>query len=94
MAVTQFAVCGVLGLLIAFAFESFDWSAVRIAAPEILYTGIFSGGARFHAAGSRPALHYCAPSRDLPGVGGRIRGMFGIWLFGERLPPQAFSAAP
>ncbi len=46
-AVTQFAVTAVLGLVLAVLFEPLDWSAVRLAANEILFAGIFAGGIAF-----------------------------------------------
>lgn len=90
MAVTQFAVCGLLGLLIALSLESFDWSAVRIAAPEILYTGIFSGGAAFtlQAIGQR---YTTAPQAAIFLASESVfAALFGIWLLGERLPASGF----
>lgn len=47
LAVAQFATCAAIALLLALVFEPFDWAAVRAAAPEILYAGIFSGGLAF-----------------------------------------------
>lgn len=90
LAVTQFAVCGLLGLAIAFAFERIDWSAVRIAAPEILYTGIFSGGIAFtlQAVGQR---HTTAPQAAIFLASEAVfAAMFGIWLLGEKLPAAGF----
>ena len=90
LAVTQFAVCGVLGLLIAATFEVLDWSAVRIAAPEILYTGIFSGGVAFtlQAVGQR---YTTAPQAAIFLASEAVfAALFGIWLLGERLPAGGF----
>ena len=47
LAVTQFAICAVLGLAAAFAFEPVDFAAIGAALPEIVYTGVFSGGVAF-----------------------------------------------
>ncbi|WP_265517071.1 DMT family transporter [Nitratireductor luteus] len=47
LAVTQFAVTAIIALALAFAFEPVDMTAIRLAAPEILYAGIFSGGIAF-----------------------------------------------
>jgi drug/metabolite transporter (DMT)-like permease len=90
LAVVQFAVCGVLGLLIALGFETIDWSAVRIAAPEILYTGIFSGGLAFtlQAVGQR---YTTAPQAAIFLASEAVfAALFGIWLLGERLPATGF----
>ena len=90
LAVTQFAVCGLLGLLVAVTFEKLDWSAVRIAAPEILYTGIFSGGIAFtlQAIGQR---YTSAPQAAIFLASEAVfAALFGIWLLGERLPAAGF----
>jgi drug/metabolite transporter (DMT)-like permease len=90
LAVVQFAVCGILGLLIALGFEKIDWSAVRIAAPEILYTGVFSGGIAFtlQAVGQR---YTTAPQAAIFLASEAVfAAMFGIWLLGERLPAAGF----
>lgn len=47
LAVTQFAVTAVIALALAFVFEPVDIAAIRSAAPEIVYAGIFSGGIAF-----------------------------------------------
>ncbi len=90
LAVVQFAVCGLLGLLIAFGFEKIDWSAVRIAIPEILYTGIFSGGIAFtlQAVGQRYTT--AAQAAIFLASEAVFAAMFGIWLLGERLPAAGF----
>lgn len=46
-AVTQFAISAVLGLALAILFERLDWMAVVLAAPSILFAGIFAGGIAF-----------------------------------------------
>jgi drug/metabolite transporter (DMT)-like permease len=46
-AVAQFAVAAVLGLIMAVLFERLDWSAVILAAPEILFAGVIAGGIAF-----------------------------------------------
>jgi drug/metabolite transporter (DMT)-like permease len=90
LAVTQFAVCGLIGLLFAFAFETLDWNAVRIAAPQILYTGIFSGGIAFtlQAVGQR---YTTAPQAAIFLASESVfASLFGILLLGERLPATGF----
>lgn len=90
LAVVQFAVCSILGLLIAFTFEKIDWSAVRIAAPEILFTGIFSGGIAFtlQAVGQR----YTTASQAAIFLASEaiFAAIFGILLLGEQLPATGF----
>ncbi len=47
LAVTQFAICAILGLTGALVHEQIDFNAARAALPEIVYAGIFSGGIAF-----------------------------------------------
>lgn len=46
-AVMQFAVTAVLGFICALLFETLDWSAVILAAGDILFAGVFAGGIAF-----------------------------------------------
>lgn len=90
LAVVQFGVCGALGLLIAAAFETIDWSAVPHAAPEILFTGIFSGGIAFtlQAVGQR---YTTAPQAAIFLASEAVfAALFGFMLLGERLPAAGF----
>lgn len=86
LAVTQFAVCAVIGLAIAFAIEPVDWSAVQRAWPEIIYAGVFSGGIAFtlQVVGQRytsaPQAAIFLSSEAL------FAALFGAWFLGERLP--------
>jgi drug/metabolite transporter (DMT)-like permease len=86
LAVTQFAVCGVLGLAAAFVLEPLDWNAAWLALPEILYAGIFSGGAAFtlQVIGQR---YTTAPQAAIFLSSEAVfAGLFGALLLGERLP--------
>lgn len=47
LAVVQFSVTAFIGLAIALMFETLDWSAVQLAAEEILFAGVFAGGIAF-----------------------------------------------
>jgi len=55
LAVTQFAVCAVVGTILGLLIEPFDSAALARALPEILYSGIVSGGIAFtlQAVGQR-----------------------------------------
>ncbi len=44
LARAQFLICGVVSLILAIIFESFDAKALLEALPAILYAGIFSSG--------------------------------------------------
>lgn len=86
LAVTQFAVCALVGLTVALIREPIDWSAVRVAAPEIVYAGIFSGGIAFtlQVIGQRyttaPQAAIFLSSEAL------FAALFGALILGERLP--------
>jgi drug/metabolite transporter (DMT)-like permease len=86
LAVVQFVVCAVLGLALAAGFEEIDWSAIRIAAPELLYSGIFSSGVAFtlQAVGQR----YTTASQAAIFLASEavFAALFGALLLGERLP--------
>ena len=82
----QFAFCAALGLALGLVQEGIDWTAVRAAAPEILFTGIFSSGIAFtlQAIGQRyttaPQAAIFLSSEAL------FAALFGAILLGERLP--------
>lgn len=90
LAVTQFAVCAVAGLTVALIHEPIDWSAIRIAAPEIVYAGVFSGAMAFtlQVIGQRyttaPQAAIFLSSEAL------FAALFGALILGERLPASGF----
>jgi drug/metabolite transporter (DMT)-like permease len=90
LAVTQFAVCGTIALLVAIAIEPINWIAIWQALPEILYGGIFSGGAAFtlQVVGQR---YTTAPQAAIFLSSEAVfAGLFGALLLGERLPASGF----
>jgi drug/metabolite transporter (DMT)-like permease len=91
LAVTQFAVCGALGLAAAAVFEPFDPAAVMAALPEILYAGIFSGGIAFtlQVIGQR---YTTAPQASIfLSTEAVFAALFGAILLGDRLPPAGLA---
>ncbi|WP_309083174.1 DMT family transporter [Chelativorans sp.] len=87
LAVAQFAVTGLLGLMIALAVEPINLSAIRAALPEILYAGIFSGGIAFtlQVIGQR---YTTAPQAAIfLSTEAVFAALFGAMFLGERLPP-------
>lgn len=86
MACIQFSVVAIAGLIAAMIFEQPEWSAVQAAAPEILFTGIFSSGVAFtlQAIGTRytsaPQAAIFLSSEAL------FAALFGAIILGERLP--------
>ncbi|WP_420962639.1 DMT family transporter [Brucella sp. IR073] len=91
LCLVQFTLCAVLGLSLAFAQEGIDWNAIRAAAPEILFAGIFSSGIAFalQAVGQRyttaPQAAIFLSSEAL------FAALFGAILLGERLPPSGIA---
>lgn len=90
LAVTQFAVCAILGLTGALVHEQIDFNAARAALPEIVYAGIFSGGIAFtlQVIGQRyttaPQAAIFLSSEAL------FAALFGALILGERLPAIGF----
>lgn len=90
LAVTQFAVCSVLGLALAVVFESISWKAIVDAGFQILYAGIFSGGVAFtlQVIGQRyttaPQAAIFLSSEAL------FAALFAALFLGERLPATGF----
>lgn len=85
MACIQFAVVAVAGLAAALTFEQIEWHTIQAAAPEILFTGMFSSGVAFtlQAIGTRytsaPQAAIFLSSEAL------FAALFGAILLGERL---------
>jgi drug/metabolite transporter (DMT)-like permease len=88
LALVQFIVCGVLGLIIALATERIELFAMLAAAPEILFAGIFSSGIAFtlQAVGQRfttaPQAAIMLSSEAL------FAAVFGAFILGERISFQ------
>jgi drug/metabolite transporter (DMT)-like permease len=74
----------------AFGIDMIDRSAVRIAIPEILYTGIFSGGVAFTLQAVGQRYTSAAQAAIFLASEAVFAAMFGIWLLGERLPAAGF----
>lgn len=91
LAVWQFALSAVLGLAIAIAIEPWDMAAIRLAAPEILYAGIFAGGIAFtiQAVAQR---HTTAPQAAIFLSSEAVfAAILGALLLGERLGFQGYA---
>ncbi len=91
LAVAQFAVCGTIGLLCAAVLEPIGWPAIRAAMPEILYAGIFAGGAAFtlQAVGQR---YTTAPQAAIfLSTEAVFAALFGAIFLGERMPVSALA---
>ena len=90
LAVTQFAVTAILGFAAAFSFERIDPTAAILAAPEILFAGVFAGGIAFtlqavgqrHTTASQAAIVLSSEAL--------FAALFGALMMGDRLPPTAW----
>ena len=85
LAVTQFAVCAALGLVVGLVLEPFEPAAIWRAMPEILYAGIVSGGIAFtlQAVGQR---YTTAPQAAIFLSSETVfAALFGALLLGERM---------
>ncbi len=88
LALVQFVVCGVLGLIIALGTERTEVFSMLAAAPEILFAGIFSSGIAFtlQAVGQRfttaPQAAIMLSSEAL------FAALFGALILGERMSIQ------
>ncbi|WP_439272033.1 DMT family transporter [Pseudochrobactrum sp. HB0163] len=86
MACIQFGVVAAAGLALAAVFETVKWAALKAAAPEILFTGLFSSGVAFtlQAIGTRyttaPQAAIFLSSEAL------FAALFGAVILHERLP--------
>jgi len=91
LAVTQFAVCALLATLAVLVFEPVDPHAIMLAAPEILYAGIFSGGIAFtlQAVGQR----YTTPSQAAIFLSSEavFAALFGALLLNEAIPALGYA---
>ncbi|MAW89297.1 MAG: EamA family transporter [Phyllobacteriaceae bacterium] len=91
LAVTQFALSAVLGLAFAIAMEPWDMAAIGLAAPEILYAGVFAGGIAFtiQAVAQR---HTTAPQAAIFLSSEAVfAAILGALLLGERLGFQGYA---
>jgi len=85
LSAVQFGVCALLGFIGALLFESFELDAIRAAAKEILYAGIFSSGIAFtlqaiaqrYTTGPQAAIFLSSESL--------FAGLFGALFLGERI---------
>jgi len=85
LAVTQFAMCAVLAFLFAISFETFSWSDVTPAIPELIFTGVFSSGLAFtlQAIGQQ---HTSAPQAAIFLSSETLfAALFAALILGERL---------
>ena len=87
LALTQFAVCGGLALLVALAIEPIEWVAIREAGRAVLYAGIVASAFAFtvqivaQAHTTAPQAAIMLSSESL------FAALFAVLLLDERLAP-------
>ncbi|WP_374831853.1 DMT family transporter [Paenochrobactrum pullorum] len=85
LSVVQFATCGVVGFIFAFALGEVDWSAVGATWKQLLFTGVFSSGVAFtlQAIGQR----YTTPPQAAIFLSSEalFAALFGAIFLSERL---------
>ncbi len=81
----QFAVCGVLSLIAAFATEPVRWAGIEAAAWPILYTGVLSVGVAFTAQVVAQRYAHAADAAIILSAETLFAAAFGHALLGERL---------
>jgi drug/metabolite transporter (DMT)-like permease len=89
LAVVQFAVTAFFGLAIAVMFETLDWSAVRLAAEEILFAGVFAGGIAFTLQSIGQRWTTAAQAAIFLSSEALFAAMFDAIINGTRLNPIA-----
>ena len=81
----QFAVCGVLALIWALAFEPISWVGLEAATGSLLYTGVFSVGVAFTAQVVAQRYAQSADAAIVLSSETLFAALFGFLLMGDRL---------
>ena len=81
----QFAVCGLLSLVAAFAVEPVHWTGIAAAAWPIAYTGVVSVGIAFTAQVVAQRYAHAADAAIILSSETLFAAAFGYALLGERL---------
>lgn len=81
----QFAVCGLLALAWALAYEPVSWAGVQAAAWPLVYTGVFSVGVAFTAQVVAQRYAHAADAAIVLSSETLFAALFGFWLMGDRL---------
>ncbi len=89
LAVTQFAVTAIIGLAVGLALEPFDLSAIRLAAPEILFAGVVAGGLGFTFQMIGQRYTTAANAAIFLSSEALFAALFGGLMLGERLGAMA-----
>ncbi|WP_421857678.1 DMT family transporter [Oricola sp.] len=91
LACAQFAVCAVLGILIAPFVETISLSMIPPSLGEILFAGIISGGIAFTI--QVVAQRYTTAPQAAIFLSSEMlfAALFGAWLLGERIGPTGYA---
>ncbi|WP_419906181.1 DMT family transporter [Hoeflea sp.] len=90
LSAVQFAICAVLGFAAAVATEPIDWHAIRDAAPEIVYSGVFSTGLAFSLQAIGQRYTTSAQAAIFLSSEALFAALFGAVFLGERIAGYGF----
>ncbi|MCA1490881.1 DMT family transporter [Sinorhizobium alkalisoli] len=90
LSMTQFAVCAVVGILLAAVFEPLSVEAVKAALPEILYAGVFSSGIAFICQVVGQRYTTAAQAAIFLSSEALFAALFGMVLLGEAITPVGY----
>lgn len=85
LSAVQFAVCAALGFLAAAATEPIEWQAILDAAPEIIYSGVFSSGLAFSLQAVGQRYTTSAQAAIFLSSEALFAALFGALFLGERI---------
>ncbi|MCY6379574.1 DMT family transporter [Hoeflea prorocentri] len=85
LSVIQFGSCAVLAFVAAMLFEPIRWPAILDAAPEILYSGIFSSGLAFTLQAIGQRYTTSAQAAIFLSSEALFAALFGVVLLGEKI---------
>lgn len=81
----QFAVCGLLGLLVMALYEPLTWSGLKSATGSLLYTGVFSVGVAFTLQVVAQRYAHASDAAIVLSSETLFAAVFGYVLMGDRL---------
>lgn len=91
LAVTQFAVCGVVGTTLGLVLEPIDLDGLTRALPLIFYAGVISGGIAFTLQAIAQRHTTAAQAAIFLSSEAVFAGLAGAVFLGERLPPAGLA---
>lgn len=91
LSVVQFAVCAVLGCVVAATVEPISLAAIKGALPEILYAGFFSSGLAFICQNVAQRYTSAPQAAIFLSSEALFAALFGVLLLGESISPAGYA---